>query len=64
MDVRYTWRGEEKRFDGSTVARLGDGKLIYLRICHHSDMIQLAGPVAVDAGKQVQVSLTLHEKAL
>lgn len=28
---RYTWRGEEKSFDGATIARLRDGKLSYLR---------------------------------
>lgn len=27
----YTWRGKEKSFDGSTVARLSHGKLIQLR---------------------------------
>lgn len=27
----YTWRGEEKRFDGATIATLRDGKLAYLR---------------------------------
>jgi ketosteroid isomerase-like protein len=27
----YTWRGEETRFDGATIARLRDGKIIYLR---------------------------------
>ena len=28
---RYTWRGEEKSFDGATIAKLHDGKLSYLR---------------------------------
>lgn len=27
----YTWRGEEKSFDGATIAKLHDGKLSYLR---------------------------------
>ena len=27
----YTWRGEEKSFDGATIAKLQDGKLSYLR---------------------------------
>lgn len=27
----YSWRGEEQRFDGSTIARLRDGKIAYLR---------------------------------
>jgi ketosteroid isomerase-like protein len=27
----YTWRGEEKSFDGATIAKLRDGKLSYLR---------------------------------
>ncbi len=27
----YTWRGETKRFDGSTIAHVRDGKLVYLR---------------------------------
>lgn len=27
----YTWRGEEKSFDGATIAKLDDGKLSYLR---------------------------------
>ena len=27
----YRWRGEEKRFDGATIATLRDGKLSYLR---------------------------------
>ncbi len=28
---RYTWRGNEKSFDGATFAKLRDGKLSYLR---------------------------------
>ena len=27
----YTWRGEEKSFDGATIAELHEGKLSYLR---------------------------------
>jgi ketosteroid isomerase-like protein len=27
----YTWRGEEKSFDGATITKLNDGKLSYLR---------------------------------
>jgi hypothetical protein len=27
----YTWRGETKRFDGSTIAHVRDSKLVYLR---------------------------------
>lgn len=27
----YTWRGEEKSFDGSTIAKLHNGRLLYLR---------------------------------
>jgi ketosteroid isomerase-like protein len=27
----YTWRGEEKSFDGATIAKLQAGKLLYLR---------------------------------
>jgi ketosteroid isomerase-like protein len=27
----YTWRGEEKSFDGATIAKLSDGKISYLR---------------------------------
>lgn len=27
----YTWRGEERSFDGTTIAKLHDGKLSYLR---------------------------------
>ena len=28
---RYTWRGEEKSFEGASIAKLHDGKLSYLR---------------------------------
>ena len=28
---RYSWRGEEKSFDGATIAKLCDGRLAHLR---------------------------------